>query len=137
MSLVLTNVGDLSLLTQIVAFWNGAGDVIIHLVKADWTPSETTVESDMTEATFAGYSEQTATGWTAPTTVSSKAKTVADVLIFTRSTTGTAQTIYGYWAEPSDSPGDVLWSEKFSSPITLTNAGEGIALTPTFTVNKE
>lgn len=137
MALVQTDVGDLRVLQILADTWAAGIPLTFHLVQAPWTPGEGTVIGDLEECDFPGYTPLEAAGWTSPTLVSDKGMTAADPLIWTRTTTGAAQTIYGYWTEMDGFPGEVIWSELFDASVTLTNADESLVLYPQYTLTTE
>jgi hypothetical protein len=132
-ALVQTIDGDVLTVSTLVASWNGLNPVKIHLIKADWVASTTLVPAGVVEADFPGYAVRTAAGWTAPLVVAGRAVSNADPLVFTRTVTGTAQTIWGYWAELTSDPGKVYWAEKFAASVILTVADEACVVYPQYT----
>lgn len=110
-------------------------NAVLRLFKSNTTPAETDTAGTYTEADFAGYAAITLTG--ASWTVSEGAPTEASYAqqTFTRSSTGTAQNIYGYYTTRATS-GRIAWVERFSdAPVVLTNANDKINITPKITAD--
>lgn len=89
-------------------------------------------ESSFTEANFSGYAAATLSSgsWTVVTgdpTVASYATQT-----FTRSSTGTAQTIYGYYVT-RNSDSKLVWFEYFPSVISIEFINDQIKVTPRIT----
>lgn len=129
MSLVLADNGCSTILSELRTNWNSTA-IRIHLFKSNTTPSTASVIGDFTEADFAGYSAQNLVTWAAPSVTSHVARMTAANRTFTRSTTGTAQNIYGYYVT-DNSDTVLLWAERDgAAPIVLTNAGDSYTITP-------
>lgn len=128
MSLVQTDVGDLHIIDVLVARWNGTPKLKVHLYRNNYTPVESSLAANFTEANYEGYASQNVTGWTDATLVSNRGQTTADPNVFVHSAGSTSNEIYGYWIEDPADAGSVLWAEKFLSPITLAAAGDALAL---------
>jgi len=106
---------------------------VLKLYSNNITPSDTDTAVTYTEATFPGYTAITLTGssWGA----GSGGVTSFAQQTFTRSTTGTAENIYGYYVVQAVS-GILMWSERdASAPFACTNAGDNIKVTPTLGAN--
>lgn len=91
-------------------------------------------EADFTEATFAGYSAAAlATGdWSI--TQGNPTQAVNVEKSFIRSSTGTAELIYGYYVT-RDSDGQAHWFEQFEGPVTIEVLDDQIDLTPQITLD--
>jgi hypothetical protein len=107
--------------------------LVLKLFKNNVTPSETTIETDLTEADFTGYASASLTpgSWTtsgtAPTQVAYPEQT------FTSSANQTAQNIYGYYLVQTTS-GKLVAAERFSNgPYAIQNNGDAIKVTPKIT----
>lgn len=93
-------------------------------------------EASFTEATFTGYSAKTLTGGSWVTTQADPSTGTYAQQTFTRSLTGTAQIVYGwYLIRTSDSK--LVSFERFSGPITVTALNDAIAVTPTITLDDD
>lgn len=110
-------------------------NVVLRLYSNNITPAETDVASTYTEAAFTGYAALTLTGasWTitegAPTSAAYAQQT------FTRSSTGSTESEYGYYLTRASS-GRIAWAERFSDgPYAMTNNGDNIKVTPTITAD--
>lgn len=117
MALVVPNVGEVLLLTRMLAT-----DVKVHLFINNVTPAENIVLIDFTEATAAGYGAVTLTGgsWTIETDLEgvTTAEYAEIEFTFTEGSTN-----YGYFVTDSDGTG-LLWAEKFTdAPHTLPSGG--------------
>ena len=109
-------------------------NLVLRLYSNNITPSDTDTAGTYTEATFAGYSAITLTGasWGA---ASAGTITYGSQQTFTRSTTGTAENIYGYYVTQATS-GTLVYSERDgAAPFAVTNAGDAIKITPTISAN--
>lgn len=100
---------------------------------------EALTAASFTEATFTGYSAKSLTGGSWVSTQGddySYARYAQQT--FTRTSTGTAQQVRGYYVIKS-STGAIRWYEYFPGPLTVTNNGDAISMTPEFTLddNKE
>lgn len=128
MALLVPNVGEAELLKRMLNF-SAADNCVLKLFTNDVTPAEGDTVATYTEADFAGYAAATLTGasWSVagdPTEASYAQQT------FTRSSTGTAQSCYGYFV--TNLAGTILlWAERFTDgPYTVTNNGDNIKVTP-------
>lgn len=92
--------------------------------------------ASFTEATFAGYAAKTLTGGSWTTTQADPSIATYAQQTFTRSSTGAAQTIYGYFVTRT-SDGLLRWFEPFAGPITVTLINDAIKLTPTLTLDDD
>ena len=106
----------------------------LRLFASNTTPADTDTAGTYTEATFAGYAAIGLTGanWNnaASGSISYNAQQT-----FTRSSSGAAENIYGYYLTQSVS-GTLMWSERdASAPFAVTNAGDNVKVTPTITAN--
>lgn len=109
-------------------------NLVLRLFSNNITPSDTDVAGTYTEATFAGYAAITLTGasWNA---ASGGSISYSAQQTFTRSSTGTAENIYGYYCTQLAS-GVLVYSERdASAPFAVTNNGDNIKVTPTITAN--
>lgn len=93
-------------------------------------------EANFTEATFTGYAAKSLTGGSWVSTQGDPSTGTYAQQTFTRTATGVSQTIYGYHVVRA-SDGKLLWHERFPGPITITNNGETIVLTPTITLEDD
>lgn len=97
---------------------------------------EALTEADFDEATFAGYSAAALTGgsWTTVDTDPSFA-TYAEQS-FVRSSTGTAQLIWGYYLETTTG-GFLRYYEQFDGPVSIEFEDDELAVTPLLTLDDE
>lgn len=129
MSLVLADNGLSAILSELRTNWNATA-IRIHLFKSNTTPTTSSVLGDFTEADFAGYAALNLITWAAPSVTSHVGRMTAATRTFTRSTTGAAQSIYGYYVT-DNSDTVLLWAERDgAAPIVLTNAGDSYTITP-------
>ena len=135
MSLVLPDQGE-AIAVKALVNHTAPQNLSLRLYKNDKTPADGDTEANYTVADFAGYASVTLTGgsWVvvegAPTEATYAQQT------FTRSSTGAAQTIYGYYLVQVTS-GKLVWVERFASAVVITNAGETIKVTPRITAKDE
>lgn len=92
--------------------------------------------ASFTEANFSGYSAKTLTAGSWVTTQADPSTAVYAQQTYTRTVTGAAQTIYGYYVTRT-SDGVLMWFEDFTGPLTVTANGDAIAITPTFTLDDD
>lgn len=106
-------------------------DVTAGLTEAQ---TEALTESDFTEASFVGYSAKALTGGSWVTTQGDPTAGTYAQQTYTRTSTGTAQTIYGYYVTRT-SDNKLLWFERFTGPVITSTNGDVIRVTPTFEVD--
>ena len=102
----------------------------LRLFKNNYTPVDTSVTGDFTQADFTGYSAITLVGsdWNA---ASAGTISCAAVKEFTSSAGSQNQDIYGYYIVQVTS-GVTVWAERFSTaPYNIANNGDKIQVTPT------
>ena len=131
MSLLATNEAEI-LLLQIIVNMVDNGDQVLHLYNADVTPTDSTLQTSLTECTEAGYAPITLTGssWT---TTQVGGLTTAEYPESTFSFT-TGADVYGYYV--TDTSDQILWTERFSgAPFQLPDTGGDIAITPKITID--
>lgn len=92
---------------------------------------EALTASSFTEATFTGYAAKTLTGGAWVTTQDDPGRAEYALQTFTRTSTGTAQTVYGIYYTLA---GVLHWFEYFDGPIIVTNNGDAINVTPRLTL---
>lgn len=126
---VMADLGSKQVMLEARANWNSTA-LKLHLFKNNHTPAVTDTISDYTESTFAGYAAVSMTTWTAAAIASHIATMTSDTKTFTRSTTGTAENVYGYYVTDNGST-ILLWAERDPlAPIVLTNSGDSYTVTP-------
>jgi len=103
------------------------------LFKNNYTPINTTILSDLTEANFTGYSRITLTGWSAAALdANNKAATSLGPQTFTCSGGATPNDIYGIFVLTSG--GALLYAERNpAGAVTINTAGQTFSYTPKFT----
>ncbi len=97
------------------------------------TQIDALTESSFTEADFAGYSAAALTGGSWTTTPGNPCTGVYAVQTFTRTSTGTAQTLYGYYLTRT-SGGALEWFEEFTVPLVIEFINEFVKITPRITL---
>lgn len=114
-------------------------DMTLRLYKTDVTAGltpdqiEALDESDFTEADFAGYAASSmTTAWT--TTQGNPSTATRAEVTFTRSSTGAAQSIFGYYVT-RNSDGALQWFEQFDGPVSVEFINDAIQTTPTLTLD--
>src|SRR5262249_55847391 len=105
MTLKLVDTGLQRKLTDLASAWNST-PLKLHLYKSNTTPTTSSTVGSFTESTFPGYAAQNITGWAYDTVAAHVADMIATMNTFTRSTTGTAENVYGYYV--TDSAGTTL-----------------------------
>lgn len=138
MSLKVANGGEIAILAYLVTDFN-AQPLHLKLYKNDYTPIDTTVVGDFTEANFNGYTGGGAilNAFGAPTTIAGRASTSEGPHTWTKAMGGTGNDVYGYYV--TDAPGTtLLWSERGgAAPYSMNSTGESLTITPIFTEASE
>lgn len=115
----------------LVDYYLGNNQFYIKLFKNDVTPTIDTVDTDLTEADFVGYS------YKYPNSVPNTAGDGypeevfnAAVFQFTGGSGDPSQVVYGWWIEwyNGTSPNKVHYAERFASPITMAAGSPEIAI---------
>lgn len=138
MALILTDVGE----EYFLGLCLNLGNCTLRLYRNDATvgltydQKEALVAADFTEANFTGYSAKTLTAGSWVITKDTPSYAIYPQQTFTRSATGTAQTIYGYTVHRA-SDNVLLWFEDFDGPLTVTANGDAIVVTPTITLDDD
>jgi hypothetical protein len=106
-----------------------ANPPLLMLFTNNFTPDEATVLSDLTEATFPGYSRQTIDFSPAATITAHVAKLTPVAVVFTRAAGAGGDNVYGYGV--LDSTGTVLlWAQKDpGAPIDMSIVGATYTVT--------
>lgn len=97
---------------------------------------EALTESSFTDATFTGYAAKSLTGGSWVSTQADPSTGTYAQQTYTRTSTGTAQTLYGYSMHRA-SDNKLLWFEYFTGPITVATNGDTIQITPTITLDDD
>lgn len=133
MALVVPDLGEIELLTKLLINTTDTEDYIVRLYQNSYSPDNTTVVGDFTEADFTNYTAKTLarSDWASPTTVGTKAESSTTTQSWTCGTTG--NTVYGYYVVGSTS-GVCLWAEEFAASRILVD-GDILNLLPKFTLS--
>lgn len=104
----------------------------LKLFVNDVTPAETFTAASLTEMSTNGYAAKTVLGvdWSAATVAG--VTTIANIAQTWTFTAGTAITIYGVYLIDASS-GILLGAQRFDDPMTVSQAGESIIITPKIT----
>lgn len=108
-------------------------NITIKLYSNNKTPGHTDTVSDYTEVSGGGYAAVTLTSsnWS----VSAGDPSQAQYPQITFAFTGSAGSVYGYYAVGATS-GKLLWADQFpNSPINIANNGDQIKVTITISLN--
>lgn len=133
MALNFPDVGE-NLVLEAIVNKTAPQNLVLRLYSNNITPSDTDTAATYTEATFPGYAAITLTGASWNSAASGSIAYSAQQT-FTRSTTGTAENIYGYYITQVTS-GILMYSERDGAgPFAVTNSGDAVKLTPTITAN--
>ncbi len=103
----------------------------LRLFTNNITPADTTVATDLVQATFTGYAAATLNGatWGAANTGRPSVSSYP-IQTFTSSVTQATQQIYGYYIVQATS-GILLGLERFvDAPIPITNLNDFVTVTP-------
>jgi hypothetical protein len=133
MALVVPDLGEIELLTKLLINTTDTEDYIVRLYQNNYSPSNTTVVGDFTEANFTNYTAKTIarSDWASPSTFATKAESSVTAQSWTCGITG--NTLYGYYVIGSTS-GVCLWAEQFAASRILVD-GDILNLTPKFTLS--
>ena len=134
MALLVPNVGEVVLLTDLLHGGNTRENWTLRLYKTDVTPAEGDVAGSYTVADFTGYVGKTltrtvnpGTTWETPTTSSGTTFSTYAQQSWTHGG-GAAQTVYGYYLVGATSTTLIL-AEKFATARTLASS-DVLNLTP-------
>jgi hypothetical protein len=132
MALVLPNQGETIALEALVGKTAGQ-NLVLRLYKSNTTLTETTVETDLTEANFTGYTAVTLTASSWVTTAADPSHTNYPATAFTSTAGSQNQNVYGYYLTQVSS-GKLVWAETFSDgPYNIVNNGDSITVTAVIT----
>jgi len=126
MALLFPNQGEQLALSHILNK-TAPENLTLRLFQNNYTPIETTIETDLTEATFTGYSaiSLTAANWTIP---DGGPATYAEQT-FTSTAGSQNQDVYGYYLT-QDTSGKLLYAELFTDgPYNIANDQDKINVT--------
>ena len=129
--IVIPNPGLLDALADFIA--GRLSNARIRLFTSNITPArgDTVSTYSSFEATFPGYAAITGATWGTPIMSGQLATSTSNLLIWTRSSSGSTETQYGIWANDNSSPssGDLLFALAFGTPINITSAGDQVIRT--------
>jgi hypothetical protein len=102
----------------------------VGLFTAPATPTKANVPADFTAPLYTGYARQTLTAFAGPINqADGGAAIVGSLSTFLNNTAGANDTVVGYVVFTSDGT-KWLWCEIFDAPVLITNAGDGVPVTP-------
>lgn len=136
MSLVVPDTAEVIALKAFLNHTPQDEDQILRLFKNNYDPVESSVVGDFTESDFSGYVEIALAGasWTV-TGGSPTAATYAEQT-FQSDADQTEQTAYGYYVV-RDTGGELLWAERFPTPVAISENGDFVKVTPRITQKDE
>ncbi len=109
-----------------------SGAMSLLLFQNNWTPAETDVIGNYTEANFPGYAAKALTGADFAVTGGAPTTAVAPAQTFTCSG-ATTQNIYGAVLKRTAS-GVIMTAERYAGvPFLIQNPGDNVGVTPTVT----
>lgn len=133
MAIVAAKNGKLQALKYLIGDLATTEELRIRLFKNNYTPLETSVTGDFTEAAFSGYASVLLSDWTITEDISPYA-THSQVL-FNCTATGSAESIYGYYIVRAGT-NDLIAAKRFEgAPYNIEIIGDVIAVTPTVKVS--
>lgn len=122
-----------------VAFLSGLSAFVadrMKLFQNNLVPTADTILSDLTEATFSGYSAGMFSGGALGGSLDAFNRGYATWSPLTWTKSGaTGNTIYGYYV--TNSGGSLLWIERFDIPIPMTTDGAYLVITPRLTFTSQ
>lgn len=90
--------------------------------------------ADFTEATFTGYAAIGLTGGAWSTVAADPSTATFAVQTFTRSSTGTAQSVWGYYLTMDFDSDEVAFYEQFDGPVVMELINDAIKVIPRMTL---
>lgn len=121
MNMVIPNEGkELWLYWALVTDGSDLEDFVLDLFQNDYTPDDDSTDSSFTVATFGGYAQLDLlrSEFSTPSIVSDVAESERAPAPEWTQTSGSAQTVYGWYLRGADS-GIVLAAQRFDSPRTM------------------
>jgi len=116
----------------------GSFSLAVVLIKADFTPSQSTVWSGLTEANYTGYSRQAPVWGAASINGSGNGETDAATLTFTKGAGGTTNTIYAAaLVNVRGGTTRLVCVQKLDTAKAMTNAGDAVLVTPSWLDQQE
>lgn len=138
MPLKIPNVGELAILNDFLDVDTLNLPLVMRLYKNDHVPADGDVLADYTECDFDGYAEQNIVNWAFASTISGRAKSVADILEWTKAAGVTANNVYGYYVVDGSVPEKLLWAERDpEAPILMSTTGKKYSVQPVMTTVTE
>lgn len=126
MAFITVDQGESLILKYITNKLTATENLVLRLFTNNYTPVETTTESNVTEASGNGYSAITLTGASWTTSGTSQIAYAQQTFTFT----GALGNVYGYYLTQTSS-GLLVFVEKFSDgPYNIQNNGDTIKITP-------
>ena len=139
MALVLVDVGaDQILNAYFNNSWPASKDLVVKLYTNNYTPVDTSVAGDFTEAAGGGYVTKTLTNGSWTVTVGndpSDAVYAEQTWTFTGTLTGSA-TIYGYFVVGNNGTGTLVYAELLGASFQPLNNGDQLKITLKFQLSK-
>lgn len=135
MTLVVVNQGEEAFLDLVLAV-NYTLRLFTNDVTAGLTQSQIDAldETDFVEATFPGYAGSAITGGTWTTTPADPSTGANTQRTFTRTSTGAAQLVRGYYLVTTTG-GLLRWFEQFPAPVSVEFANDQVLVTPRITLD--
>lgn len=124
MAIVIPNVGEVAMLTTLVAVTHR-----YRLFQNNYTPVEGSVVGDFTEATYSGYGGSKEPTYGTPCTVSGTSFVTGGSMFFQHDGGGTSNTIYGYYVTKTDDT-TLLFAERFTSSKSMATVADILQLFP-------
>ncbi len=114
-------------------------NMTLRLFTTDMVASEAVMaaydSTDFTEATFTGYAAITLTAASWAITTGQPTIATQTQQTFTRTATGAAESIYGYYLLDVTT-GDVMWWEQFGAPFSITTNLDTVKISPLITLGE-
>lgn len=124
--IIVPNVGERTILDQLIAGWNGGEIPRLKLFTNNYTPIATSVAGDFTEPTVTGYGYIDLDSWAAALTdPDGVAYTLHPSVTFSGSTGPV--TVYGYFV--TDDAGVLLWAVRFDASVSY-GTGASVTIIP-------
>ncbi|MGH3526751.1 MAG: hypothetical protein ACRDQ6_05500 [Pseudonocardiaceae bacterium] len=110
---------------------------VYHLIVQPVTLSQFTTLAQLIEAKWPAYSPSTVTSWSPALTVSGRAVSTADPVLWTRGVGGVASEVFGYFVTDT-AGGPLLWAElRPQGPIVMTAPDDQLVLLPQLTLRAD
>lgn len=139
MAIKISNEAERNLLNIYVTLW-ASTPATVRLYKADITPADDDELADYSanEANYSGYAAQNLAGGAVAGAPDGGGRATASWTLqsYAHNGGGTSNSVYGYYVTNNGND-ELLWAERFPNAVTFAVAGDGVQITPRFTLKSE